>query len=63
MLLQLLPAERNKKPRRRSVAKDSRVHRLPITGGGTYLYHRYHVDPRLADFLAQCAGIGPQEAR
>lgn len=63
MNIYFCPTKGNKKSRRRSIAHETRARLLPATIGGAHLYYRYHVDPRLADVLAACAGIGPQEAR
>jgi len=36
---------------------------VPATDAGRFLHRRHHVDPRIADLLAEFAGLGEVEAR
>jgi hypothetical protein len=56
-------AKRNQKSRLQSRTNVSRSRLLPATLGGAYLHRRYHIDPRVADLLAACAGLGQSEVR
>ena len=47
----------------RQRTKEIAIWSLPETIAGGFLYRRFHVNPAIADLLAQCAGLGPQEAR
>jgi hypothetical protein len=35
----------------------------PATSAGLFLHRRYQINPRIADLVAQLAGLGIEEAR